>query len=253
MEDIVQLINSDQELLQIEVVDFFNPQCHVNYKTIPTRNSTDYEVKLLGLNILENQLLSKLENIVYLDLTKLRIEVYPDLNNLKKLLEFHHTGGKFNLPDSICECKALTKVNIGFVSLSKLPKDFSNLTNLEVLFIESANFKQLPKQVTKLLKLRYLDFRKNKIEKIPEDISNLQELRVLNLSQNKISELPKSIYDLKNLVELNLSFNPISNLDYSIVNWENLKKLTLYGTPLGRIKNDLDTLKKKLPNCEIIV
>jgi Leucine-rich repeat (LRR) protein len=253
MEDIIQLMNSDQELLQIEVVDFFNPQSHANYKTIPTRNSTDYEVKLLGINILDNQLLSKLKNIVFLDLTKLRIEVYPDLSNLKHLVEFHHSGGKFNLPDSICECKTLTKVIIGYVSFSKLPKNFSNLTNLEVLFIESANFKQLPKQVTKLLKLKYLEFTKNKIEKIPEDISNLEELRTLKLSQNKISELPKSLYNLKNLVTLDLSLNPIFNLDVSNVNWENLKKLNLSGTPFCRLKNDIETLKKKLPNCEIIV
>lgn len=252
MENIIQLMNSDQELLKIDVVDFYNPQIHSTKKTIPNSNFDSNEVELLKKNILESNLLSKLENIVYLDLSSLKIEDYPNLNALKHLIELHHIGGKFNLPDSICECKTLIKIWFSGVILNKLPKQISNLSILESLTIERSNFKQLPKEVTSLFKLNHLNFQQNKIEKLPDDLSNLQELKVLKLSENKISELPKSIYDLKKLEELDLSENPIFNLEKIDIDWKNLKKINLRNTPFGCLESNINILKQKLPNCEVL-
>jgi Leucine-rich repeat (LRR) protein len=252
MENIFQLINSDQKLLEIDVVDFFNPQTHSTKKTIPNSNFDSNEVELLKKNILESNLLSKLENIVYLDLSSLKIEEYPNLNTLKHLIELHHIGGKFNLPDSICECQTLIKIWISCVILNKLPKNFSNLSNLESFTIERSTMKKLPKEVTSLFKLNHLNFQQNKIEKLPDDISNLQELQVLQMSENKISELPLGFYQLKNLEELDLSYNPIFYLDKSNVEWGKIKKINLSNTPFGCFEKNINFLRQKFPNCEVL-
>jgi Leucine-rich repeat (LRR) protein len=87
---------------------------------------------------------------------------------------------------------------------------------------------------------------------LPDDISNLQELQVLKMSENKISELPLGFYQLKNLVEIDLSYNPIFYLDKSNVEWEKIKKINLSNTPFGCFEKNINFLKQKFPNCEVL-
>ena len=124
------------------------------------------------------------------------------------------------------------------------------LENLENLTIEKSNLKVI-KDITSLKNLKQLNLRQNKIEKIPDDILNLINLEYLNLQDNKINGLPTQVYDLKNIKELNLSDNPLFNLNISSTDWKFLKIIDLSRTPFGCFKQNIDELKKRLPNCDI--
>jgi hypothetical protein len=235
---------------KIEVIDLYLTHIHKEEITLPNKNWSKIELELFKSSILNSDLLNSFVNLTHLNLTSLNILDYPDISNLKKLKELHHIGGKFTLPISIGECVSLNNIYISCVGFSKLPKSLSMLKNLENLTIENSNLKVI-KDIVFLKNLKQLNLRQNKIEKIPDDILNLINLEYLNLQDNKINDLPTQVYDLKNIKELNLSDNPIFNLNISSTDWKFLKILDLSRTPFGCFKQNIDELKKRLPNCDI--
>jgi Leucine-rich repeat (LRR) protein len=238
------------DFLKIEVIDLYNTHLHKEELTLPKKNWSKDELELFKNSILNDGLINNFQNLTYLDLSSLKITDYPDVSNLKKLIKFHHIGGKFTLPISIGECKSIKKIFVSAVVFTTLPKSFMLLENLEVLTIENSNLKVI-KNITSLKNIKKLNLRQNKIEKIPDDIINFRNLEYLNLSQNKISDLPNEIYDLKNLIEINLSDNPLFNIIINRINWHFLKILDLSITPFGCFRQNIDDLKRILPNCDI--
>ncbi|WP_025177421.1 leucine-rich repeat domain-containing protein, partial [Leptospira interrogans] len=54
---------------------------------------------------------------------------------------------------------------------------------------------------------------------------------------------------LQSLTELHLQHNQIATLPDEIIQLQNLRKLTLYENPIP--PQELDKIRKLLPNCEI--
>lgn len=111
------------------------------------------------------------------------------------------------------------------------------------------------------------------LSSIPPQIGNLKSLEMLSLKVNAIPALPAEIAQLTNLKALDLDDNvPLSNID-AVCGITHLQRLSLFGcgikklpADIGRLqdlkfigltgnpltKNDIETLRKALPNCEII-
>lgn len=87
------------------------------------------------------------------------------------------------------------------------------------------------------------------IRKIPKEIENLKNLEVLDLFLNYVDKLPKEILELKKLKILSLSENPnFSDIEtVSKIKW--LEQFSCFGCYLS--KEEIEYLKKQLPNCEI--
>ncbi|WP_082285824.1 leucine-rich repeat domain-containing protein, partial [Leptospira interrogans] len=64
-----------------------------------------------------------------------------------------------------------------------------------------------------------------------------------------LTTLPSEIGQLHNLTELYLQYNRIKTLPEEIARLQNLRKLTLYENPIP--PQELDKIRKLLPNCEI--
>ena len=235
---------------KIEVIDLYLTHIHKEEITLPNKNWSKIELELFKSSILNSDLLNSFVNLTHLNLTTLKIVEYPDLSNLKNLKELKHMGGKFNLPISIGECKSLSKIFVSHVGLSKIPKSFLLLENIENLTIVHSNLKVI-QNITSLKNLKQLDLRLNKIEKIPEDILNLKNLEYLDLRGNKINDLPHEIYKLINLKEFDFSDNPIFNININNTDWQNLQVFDISETPFGCFKKNIDELKFKMPNCDI--
>ncbi|KAG1682982.1 Connectin [Nymphon striatum] len=93
---------------------------------------------------------------------------------------------------------------------------FSNLRNLEYVYIKGAKFHRLPQFAMKnlsSLSLLYLD--KNSIKNLDNlAISNLNRLTELNIHRNRIEEVKKGMFqDLPSLVHLNLGYNGIFSVE----------------------------------------
>lgn len=248
IQEIISTLKIETE--KVLVLDFYNS--HIHNQPLPSPRWSLAELDIFKSLIIENNLLSKFYNLEYLDLTACKIEAYPDLKNLNALRELHHTGGKFNLPESLGECTSLNKISLSCVVLTKLPKSISRLQNLEQLKITQSNLKSIQKELSVLSKLSILDFSQNKIDKIVADLSCLNNLENLKLYDNKIQDLPEQIYDMPNLKYLDLSENPLFYIDVNKIKWKKLEVLNLRNSPFGCFKSNIENLIRVLPNCEIL-
>lgn len=107
----------------------------------------------LGIESLEGvQYLPKLKSIEVIyepTLTQL-----PDLSGLKFLYELDFTHcGLTELPDWICNCQALEKIEVDFNPVKNLPENIGNLSTLKELDISYTEITELPASI-KNLKLK---------------------------------------------------------------------------------------------------
>ncbi len=85
----------------------------------------------------------------------------------------------------------LTYLDASNCSLSSLPAEIGNLTNLKGLYLYD-----------------------NQLSSLPAEIGNLTNLQWLSLGRNQLSSLPAEIGNLTNLKQLYLSYNQLGNLNY---------------------------------------
>jgi internalin A len=112
--------------------------------------------------------------------------------------------------------------------LEKLPSYVLDMTGLEALDISNNQLTgALPSEIGKLTNLKVLNASGNLMTGVPAEIGKLRELRTLNLSNNRLTGLPMELGQLSNLETLDLSGNDIA-------------------------KQDLDGIRKNIPNAKII-
>jgi Leucine-rich repeat (LRR) protein len=147
------------------------------------------------------------------------------------------------------------------------------LPNLKALDFHSNSFEEIPRSIKQLRELKYLNLNKNRlacigselntndclehlslghnnIRTIDIDFKRLKCLNYLDLAGNQLRGLPQNIGTLNCLKYLNLSNNPLKELPSSISNLIFLEKLYLYNTQIS--KEEIATLKSKMPNCDIL-
>ena len=120
-------------------------------------------------------------------------------------------------------------------SLTSLPAEIGNLTNLTMLELRINFFKSLPASIGKLTNLTGLDLRKNSLTSLPAEIGKLTNLTKLEVENNSLTSLPATIGKLTKLTELKLRVNSLTSLPAEI---GNLTKLT----ELGLGNNSLTSL-----------
>jgi len=153
--------------------------------------------------------------------------------------------------------------------LTKLPKKFQNLINLEKIYLSCNNFSELaitsfqnlyvldlsynqltelPEGIEKLINLEKLYLGRNKLTALPEGITKLTNLTSLVLSSNQLTDLPEGITKLTNLIYLNLVNNKLIYLPEAITKLTNLTYLDLRGNKL----TDLPKAIVKLTNLKYL-
>ena len=99
-----------------------------------------------------------------------------------------------------------------------------------------------------------VDTNANKISELPDKIDKLKNLKTLILNSNQLKTLPNSISNLTNLEVLDLSINKeldILNELGKIKKMRHLKVLKI--VDVKAIEDDVETIKKALPNTKIIL
>jgi leucine-rich repeat protein SHOC2 len=144
-----------------------------------------------------------------------------------------------DLPSEIGNLKKLEKLIIDNGNSCRMnvsiPESIGQLENLKVLRLYGAldarvegskpRIKNLPKNISNLKNLEELDLGRNGLKIFPSQLklSSNSNLKKFNLSFNEIHELPSFIGELKNLVELDVSGNSGIDLPKSLANLNGLK------------------------------
>lgn len=132
-----------------------------------------------------------------------------------------------------------TTLRLVDISLTKLPIEIEQLTNLTSLTLSYNQFSTLPKEVFQLKNLKELFLLGNSLTILPKEIGQLTHLTTLYLTDNNLSSLPPEIGKLTQLTTLDINNNKLTALPKEIGQLINLKEFYLYG-------NSLNTLPKEV-------
>lgn len=150
-------------------------------------------------------------------------------------------NNKINYIEANTFPKSLRILNLDNNQLTRLDKSFTNLTNLQMLYLNH-NKLQLVPDFRSLKALQELELSHNEIRFIAEEtFANLPMLRLLDLSHNELSEVSfldhtlirgERSLDLSYL-DISLAFNRISQISTNKLGNDTLKKnlIIFYGNP----------------------
>jgi Leucine rich repeat len=196
--------------------------------------------------------LKKPLEVIELNLSTQNLTALPkEIVELKNLTSLNLGGNKFaTLPKEIVELKNLTGLILSGNQLTDLPKEIVELKNLTGLYLDGNKFTTLPQEIGKLKQLNILDINGNQLTDLPQEIGKLKQLNILNISRNQLTALPKEITELKNLTDLSLERNKLTTLPQEIGELKKLTTLHIGGNQIS--KEELEKIKKLLPDCNII-
>ncbi len=127
------------------------------------------------------------------------------------------------------------------ISDNKLPKDYTELTNLKNLNLSDTGIKVIPSEICSLTNLEELFLGDNDIDEIPCNIGKLKYLTRLHLENTNIKSLPDELYLLKKLEYLTLGNCAILEISEKISQL-NLKSLDLFGNKLIELPESIVVL-----------
>jgi Leucine-rich repeat (LRR) protein len=149
---------------------------------------------------------------------------------------------KINVSQNTDDIKNISRLDLSFKGLTKLPEEIGSLESLTELNLSNNNLKQLPKGFRDMKALRSLNLGYNRFTTIPDVIFEMQQLEVLNMQANLIKNLPSSIGKLANLSTLNLFANQISEVSPEFCTLRNLSRLNMALNQLSKLPAAFENL-----------
>uniref|UniRef100_H0WMN6 Disease resistance R13L4/SHOC-2-like LRR domain-containing protein n=1 Tax=Otolemur garnettii TaxID=30611 RepID=H0WMN6_OTOGA len=173
--------------------------------------------------------IGKLKMLVYLDMSKNRIEtVDMDISGCEALEDLLLSSNMLQqLPDSIGLLKKLTTLKVDDNQLTMLPNTIGNLSLLEEFDCSCNELESLPSTIGYLHSLRTLAVDENFLPELPREIGSCKNVTVMSLRSNKLEFLPEEIGQMQKLRVLNLSDNRLKNLPFSFTKLKELAALWL--------------------------
>lgn len=213
--------------------------------------------QLKELDVSGNQLatlpkeIGMLHQLNELDLSENLLNKLPtEIGQLTQLKSFNLRMNQLEeLPEEICRLTQLQHLSLFDNHVKELPAEIGHLNELLTLDLHKNQLTEIPSEICYLIHLKYFFLSQNQLTKLPSEIGQLSQLKYFSLRFNQLSELPKGIGELQQLQFLDLSFNNLSELPLEIGQLQKLKELDLSYNSFN--KEEVDKLKKLLPNCEI--
>ncbi|EAY27036.1 leucine-rich repeat domain-containing protein [Microscilla marina] len=149
-----------------------------------------------------------------------------DSNGVKFLLD--KTGKTYKVAYQLKDIQSDTQaLDLSQQSLTSLPAEVLQATQLKVLLLHSTGLEALPQTIAQLTNLECLNLRGNDLTELPAIIGKFTHLKKLDLESNELTRLPVTIGKLTKLESLNLNYNYLMQLPSSIGKLINLKKLEI--------------------------
>ena len=233
--DTLEDINCFKNLTELEISN----SKVANFKRISELNYL-FKLRLISINLLDYQIneisWSKLENLIYLDISNNNITNFSEYLKSKKikfLKAANNNISNFSISSNL-ELLDLSNNKLGDLELSGL-----NLKELHFSFNKIESFKS-----SKNKSLKNIDLSDNKLKTLIFDDDNM--VQILSLSNNKLDDkICISIAKCLNLKNLDIKQNMISSLE-NIRTLNKLESLNITDTKVSNISlNDIpDSLKE---------
>ncbi len=145
------------------------------------------------------------------------------------------------LPPEIGQLSNLKSLYLSVNNLSSLPPEIGQLSSLESLWLSNINLSSLPPEIGQLSSLEILRLEGNDLSSLPPEIGQLSSLEILNLDGN-ILGLPPEIGQLGSLKELYLRVMNLSSLPPEIGQLNSLETLWLSNNNLTSLPPEIGQL-----------
>jgi hypothetical protein len=161
-----------------------------------------------------------------------------------RLLVWLGANARKNKQLKMGELEQLLELNLGFDSLTSVPKEIGNLKQLRKLTLHFNMLTSLPKEIGDIKQLQFFFLSNNELTSVPKEIGNLDQLAMLHLDENKLTSVPKEIGNLKQLTCLNLKHNKLTSVPQEIENLGQLENLYLNHNKLISVPKEIGDLKQ---------
>ncbi|MEH1867482.1 MAG: COR domain-containing protein [Nostoc sp.] len=148
------------------------------------------------------------------------------------------------LPAEIVQLTNLRSLNLMSNQLSSLPPEFGKLANLRSLYLHNNHLSSLPPEFGQLTNLQSLYLHNNHLSSLPPEFGQLTNLQSLYLYSNQLSSLPPEFGQLTNLQTLNLHNNQLSSLPPEFGQLINLQYLYFDKNQLSSLPPEIVQLTK---------
>nr|WP_166155071.1 leucine-rich repeat domain-containing protein [Neochlamydia sp. AcF84]NGY94695.1 hypothetical protein [Neochlamydia sp. AcF84] len=139
------------------------------------------------------------------------------------------------LPPELFQLSQLQWLKLDGSQLTNLPSVIKHLSQLQSLSLNGNQLTSLPSVIGQLSYLQTLDLSHNQLTVIPIEIGRLSQLQNLFLKGNQLTALPAEIGQLYQLEWLDLSCNKLTALPSTIGQLSQLRNLFLNGNQLTTI------------------
>lgn len=131
-----------------------------------------------------------------------KVTIYPDA------FDAHFSTGKLS------SLKGVKNIQVfGYETLSEIPKNIGDLSDLESLTIRTRTIESIPDSLYDISSLKYLSLGGNKLKNISENISKLENLEYLDISYNQLDSIPDVISKMKSLKKIVVYNNPLKDIN----------------------------------------
>jgi len=163
------------------------------------------------------------------------------------------------IPEEVFELTNLTELNLNKNHLTSLPEAITKLSQLTILkfgdskrmFWGGNQLKNIPDFIVNLSNLLWLDLSYNSLNYLPDCITKLSKLNRLSLRNNQLTNIPDSICNLSELAELDLRDNQLENVPESIAHISSLTRLDLRGTKVEKVPESIINISNLPKQCPV--
>ncbi|GHO98808.1 hypothetical protein KSF_088560 [Reticulibacter mediterranei] len=125
----------------------------------------------------------------------------------------------------------LLHLDLSGLSLTYVPAELRQLTNLQVLDLSNNQLSEVPAELGRLTNLQSLALYHNQLSEVPAELGQLTNLQRLTLYHNQLSEVPAELGQLTNLQTLYLNDNQLSQVPVELGQLTSLQELNLSNNP----------------------
>lgn len=169
----------------------------------------------------------------------------PDEAFMLNLIETRYTAEE--LSDAFARLPRLQILSIeGIPSLDVLPREISNLKNLQFLNVTSCGIKEIPVEIGQLPNLTDLIFRDLKFYNgiFPNFLCDMPQLISLDFGDCDLQEIPDCIGNLTELEDFHVDGNQLDQLPASIGKLTKLLRISFYGNYAMHLPKEFLQLKQ---------
>ena len=156
-------------------------------------------------------------------------------------IDLKHLTGK-TPPDELWTLTHLKEVWLRGGTIEHLPKEISQLKELESLLIESNQIQRLPNEIVSLSCLRHLELTDSQVTELPADFSHLDSLRVVIFHGNQLQKLPDSFGEMTRLEIAEIDTNQLEEFPDNLSGLTNLRVLNLSNNQLSALPKSIGEL-----------